>query len=183
MTKNELGIALRSNILAGLIKHGLSTVQVIENYQPTQQGRVSSPVIYFHALPEYRYGWQHRKRKYDDVENKITTTETQWIESSYQIYALAPENPLNLNLPTAVDLVSAAAMVCNSETFAVAMRKAGAGVQRITQIRNPYFVNDRGQFEASPSFDITLSHKRSFTEITPVAEDVTTQIFRFKQEF
>lgn len=178
MTDNQLAILIRTQLLAGLARHGLSSVPVIASYQPTTEGAAISAAVYFFALPESRYGWQHRKRVYDDVENTITTTESQWIESGFQFFALAPQNPADTTLPTAKDILNTAALVCNSEPFVQGMRAGGAGVQRVTQIRNPYFVNDSGQFEASPSFDIIISHKRSITEITPVSETVTCKIHR-----
>ena len=179
MTDNQLAILLREQLLLGFIRQGYTTLPVIENYQPTTQGRVTEAAVYFHALPEQRYGWQHRKRKFNLEENKITTTESQWMLSRFQVYALAPQDPTDLTLPTAKDLCNLAAMICNSELFVDALIKAGAGVHRITQVRNPYFVNDQGQFEASPSFDVIISHKRSISDVTPVTEELIYRAYRF----
>lgn len=178
MTDNQLAILIRAQLLAGLTRQGYSTLPVIAAYQPTTEGRVTEATIYFFPLPDNRYGWQHRKRTVDIDAGTITTTEGQWIESGFQFYALAPQDPTNLTLPTAKDLVNLAAMICNSEPFIQGMRAGGAGVQRVTQIRNPFFVNDQGQFESSPSFDIIISHKRSISEVTPVTLDVTCGIYR-----
>lgn len=178
MTDNQLEILLREQLLAGLARQGYATVPVVSSYQPTTEGRNTEATVYFFPLQDQRYGWQGRKRVVDLISGAITTTETQLMESGFQIFALAPQDPEDLSLPTAKDLVNIAAMICNSETFITAIRRAGAGVQRITQIRSPYFVNDEGQFEASPSFDIIISHKRQIQEVTPVADDVTLSIHR-----
>lgn len=178
MNDNNLAILVRAQLIAGLARHGYPKLPVVANYQPTTEGRLTEAAIYFHPLADARYGWQHRTRKYNPLEGRITTTEGQWVTSSFQIYALAPQDPTNLTLPTAKDLVNLAALICNGEKFIIGMRNAGVGVQRVTQIRNPFFVNDRGEFESSPSFDIIISHKRSIEEITPVAEEVTNNIYR-----
>lgn len=176
MTDNQLAILFRAHLLAGLARQGYTALPVIASYQPTTEGRATEAALYFFPLPERRYGWQGRKRIVGT--ETITTTETQIIESAFQVFALAPQDPTNLLLPTAKDLVNIAAMVCNSQVFSQVMNRQGVGVQRITQVRNPFFVNDQGQFEPSPSFDVTLSHKRQISEVTPVAKDVTLSIHR-----
>ena len=178
MTDNQLAILFRAQLLAGLARHGLSAVPVVASYQPTSEGRVTEAAIYFFALPESRHGWQGRRRKVNLQTHKIDTTEVQIIQGGFQVFALAPQDPQNLALPTAKDLVNIAAMICNSQVFAQAMHRAGVGVQRVTEIRNPYFVNDQGQFEASPSFDIKITHQRSLSEITPVVDDFAISIHR-----
>ena len=178
MTDNQLAILFRGQLLSGLARHGFSKVPVVEAYQPTTQGRTTTATVYFFALPERRYGWQGRTRRVDLEKCEITTTESQWIESGFQVYALAPQDPGNLSIPTAKDLVNVAAMVCNSYVFIQAVHKGGFGVQRVTQVRDPYFVNDQGQFESSPSFDIIVTHKRQIQEVTPVAKEVTLSIHR-----
>lgn len=178
MNDVQLMTLLRAQLIAGLTRHGQSSVPVIGSYQPTSQGRQSTPAIYFYRVQDYRYGWQSRKRVYDQPNNLITSTESQWMESTFQIYALAEYDPKNLALPNANDLTNLAAMICNSDSFVSGMRAGGAGVQRVTTIRNPFFVNDQGQFEPNPSFDITISHKREIVEQIPVAEEVDLTIYR-----
>lgn len=178
MTDAELDILLRTQLLAGLSRQAMPLVEVVASNQPTTQGRTSTATVYFSPLTDSRYGWQGRSRQYDQQAGTITTTESQIIQSSFQLFALAPQDPEDLSLPTAKDLLNLAAMICNSQPFVIGMRSGGAGIQRVTQIRSPYFVNDQGQFEASPSFDITISHKRQIQEVTPVAEDATLSIHR-----
>lgn len=178
MTDNQLAELFRAHLLYGLSRHGHPNTLVVESNQPTTQGRTDTATLYYFALPERRYGWQHRSRTYDEQESQITTKEGQWIESAYQLFAMVPQRPRDLSTVTPKDLLNLAALICNSEPFLSGMRAGGAGVQRITEIRNPFFVNDRKQFEASPSFDITISHKREIIEITPVTTEVTHRIFR-----
>jgi len=178
MTDDQLSILLRAQIGYGLVRHGFPTVLVARAYQPTTQGRTDQATVYFFPVSDARYGWQHRTRAVDIDAGTITTTEAQWIESMVQVFALVPQNPRASIQVSAKDLVNTTAMICNSEPFVSGMRVGGAGIQRVTAIRSPFFTNDRAQFEESPSFDITISHKREITEITPVSTEVTHRIFR-----
>jgi len=170
MTDNDVKILIRTQLLAGLIRRGHTAVQVLASNQPRHQGRVDGPVVYFFPVSDHRYGWQHRKQVYDSQSGDITVTETQYMESVFQVMALYPQDPSNISLPTAKDLINDAAMTVNSLTFTEAMRAGGVGVQRVTDIRNPYFQNDRDQSEASPSFDFTVSYKRVIVDAANVVD-------------
>lgn len=52
-------------------------------------------------------------------------------------------------------------MVINSLPFVTALRKQGIGVQRATDIRQPYIVNEHGDYEQTISFDFNVTFKRS----------------------
>lgn len=178
MTDNELGILLRAQLLAGLARHGLSSVDVLANYQPTTQGRPGEPTIFFFPVSDNRYGWQHRRDQFLPLEDRTVTEERQWVESSFQVMALSEADPADMMKPTAKDLLNMAAMVIGSANFVQAIRAEGVGVQRVTALRNPYFVNDQGQFEASPSFDFTVTHMRAIIEQARTAESVEVAIHR-----
>lgn len=166
MNDNALNVIIRAELIAGLARLGV-TADVIAAYQPTSQGRESDATVYFFQVGDNRYGWQYRTQVYDQEAGEIVRTEKQIIETTYQLMALAPQDPSNLSLPTPKDIVRACAMICNSQAFIVALRAHDIGMQRVTQIRNPYFVNDREQFEASPSFDFTVTHNQVIIDTTP----------------
>lgn len=177
MTDNELAILIRAQLLAGLERIGV-TAAVVANYQPTTQGRVDGPTIYFHHVADRRYGWQGKRQIYDPLQGRITRTEEQIIETTFQCMALSEADPSDLSKPTAKDLVNYAALVINSASFVEALKPHGVGVQRIMSIRNPHFVNDQGQFEASPSFDFVVTHRRAIIEQAPAANSVEVNTFR-----
>jgi hypothetical protein len=145
---------------------------VVASQQPTQQGRVDGAAIYFFPISDNPYGWQGRAGQYDSGSNEVIYQETQRYETTYQVTALAPSDPNDLSLPTPKDLVSLARMIIGSQKFVSAMTAQKVGVQRPTPIRNPFFNNDRDQFEASPSFDFTVSHERSIIQQVPAVESV-----------
>lgn len=172
MTDNELAALLRAQLLAGLTRQGYPDIIVQPNNQPTTQGRPSDATVMYQPIQDYRYGWQGRKMSYNAGNDVFNTTESQIIESGFQIFALVPYKEVNPYTFTAKDLVNLCAMICNSERFMNDMRAGGAGLQRVTQIRSPFFVNDQGNFEASPSFDVIMSHTRTITETTPVIAEL-----------
>lgn len=171
MTDNALAILIRSTLLQLLASQGITDMRVLAAYQPTGQGR-EGRAIYFFPITDTRYGWQQRKDIYDDATGGQVHIETQLIESQFQVQGLAPTDPANIEAMTAKDITNLAAMLISSQPFIQALSAQGVGLQRITAIRSPFFVNDQGQFEASPSFDFTVSHKRSITQITPSIESV-----------
>lgn len=178
MTDNELASLIRTVLLGNLAEQGHSDVQVLASNQPQNEGRVNGPAIYFSLIGNPRFGWQGRTRVWNPDTNVFDYEEHQWYLSTFQFEAFAPQNPSDLSMPTAGDLLSLAAMILNSMNAVRAFRAQQVGVQRITQQRHPYFVNDRSQFEAVPSFDFTVSHKRSIIQQTPAIDDYEAQLYR-----
>lgn len=174
MTDNDLLILIRATLLPLMAQQGLEAFPVLAAFQPTTQGRVPDGV-YIHAISDNRYGWQERTDQYDVLTGDQTHTEAQWHESMFQVQGFAQRDPDNLALPTAKDLTDTIAMLMQSQQFRQKLSKEGVGVQRITQVRAPYFVNDQGNFEQNPSFDVTFSHKRVITQTTPSITDLELQ--------
>lgn len=172
MTDNALVTLIRAALLTQLATQGQAGTLVLGSYQPTAQGRESGPAVYFFCPTDERYGWQGRTGVYNSGANAYDYTERQWHNTTFQLGALAPQDPANLTLPTPKDIVALCAMIVNGSAFRAALRAQAVGVQRVTTIRQPYFVNDREQFEASPSFDFTVSHRRTIIQQAPAVESV-----------
>jgi hypothetical protein len=173
MTDTELAILLRAQLLAGLADIGLPDVEVIANQQPTSQGRADGQAVYFFKVSDPRRGWQSRRNVMSgDVPRKL---EEQNVDSTYQFMALAKQSPSDITAPTASDLLNAASMILSSRSVGRALYAQGVGVQVVGDMRNPYFQNARAQFEASPSFDFTVSHRRSIMTATSVIEEINQE--------
>lgn len=177
MTENELSIILRRELLAGLARYGAPDIPVEQGYQPTTQGR-DEQVIYYWSIGDTPEGGQYRKVKPGTGGEPMVTAETQIIVSQYQIGALVPVDVNNVNQKTAKDLTVLAHMVVKSQPFIQAMIKAGAGVRKPSDVRNPMFVNDQDQYEANPSFDCTFTHKQVIIQATDSTERVELNIHR-----
>lgn len=176
MNEKALDKLIRAELIKGLARYGVTDIPVKQGYQPTTQGRLDK-CIYFWALPDIQEGWQYRKHKADEA-GQISTTETQIIATSYQMGALIPDDPSDASQKTAKDITVLARMVVQSQPFVIAMTKAGVGVRRPSEVRNPQFVNDQDQYEFQPSFDFTVTHKQVIIQLTDSIESVEFNIHR-----
>lgn len=177
MTDNELIRLFLPIIKNGLISDGFTNVAVKQFNQPTQQGINTAPTIYFSKILDHRYGYLRREDKWNEIKHQIDHIETQMYETTFQIMALVLQNPNNPAY-TASDLVNSVAAVMQSDLTLQILANSNVGILRITDIRNPYFKDDRDQFEASPSFDFTLTHRKTRLSTTPAAQPIEAEIYR-----
>lgn len=181
MLDNELIVLFRGVILAGLAERGLTDVVVKQANQPTQQGANTGRTVYFFKLDDVRYGTPHSNAYFDTAEQKEKLRYVQVYETTFQIEALVrqiPQEPVDIMQYTASDLVNVVAEILQSDSAIQSFIDADVGILRITNIRNTYFVDDRGQHEAVPSFDFTLTHKQIYVkEIGKIDRTITTTIY------
>lgn len=134
--------------------------------QPNMQGTPTGPVIFMTKLPDYRYGSRGIVDEWipDTIGGGVEQhTETQQYESTFQLNALSTQDPDDLAQPTAADLLNYAAYIMQSMATIATLNAQDIGIERITQVRNVPFKDDRDQFEYSPSFDFVLTHKQIVT--------------------
>jgi hypothetical protein len=162
-------------INAGLIADGFTGVTVKQANQPTMQGIDTAPSIYFYKLNNKRYGFLGR----EDVWNgsQMVHTESQYIESTWIFQALVLQKPTTPNQYTASDLVNEAAAILQSDNTNAVLNSNGIGILRVTDISNAYFFDDRDNFEASPSFNLTFVYENSRTNLDPKVTDFTHGIY------
>lgn len=170
MTDNQLIQLFLPIIQVGLIADGFPNVVTKQANQPTQQGINTSPTVYFYKVASKRYGFLGRWDKWDAVTSKMVHTESQYYETTFQVSALVRQFPITPNQYTASDLVNEVASIMQSDNTRDILNASGVGILRVKDISNPYFVDDRDQFEASPSFDFVLTSQASRVTTTPVIE-------------
>lgn len=172
MLDNQLIAALRKTILDGAVLAGLpDRIAVKQSNQPTQQGAEIGPALYLSKISHNRYGWPACSEYFDADAGVMRRITGQVYQTSFQINALVKQEPSNIASLTASDVLDKVATLLTGPTGRGALRAAGIGVLRVTDVRNPYFKDDEGRFEASPSFDIVLTHK---TETVSDIDAVTT---------
>lgn len=167
MRDNELYKLIFSILRSGFTLRGMD-VSVSQSYQPTQQGTPLKKSVFVHKLYDHRYGHMLRKSEWDLENEVMNTVQSQWYETTFQIDALAIQDPADVDSLTASDLVNTAAQIMQVNSTLETLRAAGVGILRIQDVRNPYFTDDRGRFEASPSFDFTLTHEQVIISQDPV---------------
>lgn len=125
---------------------------IVKGNQDMSQGRVDAGV-YFWPISEIFYG--HQQRRYIGITGDMWDKEEyRIVESQYQFSAIGK---------TAEDDIKRVAMAAQTLDFIERLHKHyKIGVQRVTQILKPVFVNDRGQYEYNPNFTITFTHVDEF---------------------
>lgn len=168
MREADLMILIRSTLLAGLVDMSLD-VEVEQRYQPGTQGMDSGLNIGLMMVGTRRYGHMKRKELQPvDPAVNFTHQEIQWWETTIQVSALSRARPEDyLTQPTALDIAKAASDILQGDKGLAAMAVERVRPLRVTNIRSMFFVNDSDQYEANPSFDITLSHVQTVIGSTP----------------
>lgn len=180
MTDNELIAAFAAQLEAASAAGGWNYA-VVQANQSTQQGVPTAPTIFFTKLFDYGYGWPEVVRDHvaavpPATQGTFTTYEKQWTETTFQVFALVPQDPTNLALPTAADVVNFCKQYINSGLSRQALKPQGVSLLRITNIRNPYFEDDTDSFEAQPNFDVIAQHQRTFNYSVPGTNIVQGQV-------
>lgn len=168
LTDNSLIQLFLPIINAGLIADGFTDVITKQANQPTQQGVNSGSTVYFYKIANKRYGFLKRLDEWDSINSIMTHTETQVFETTFQVNALVIQNPLKPTGYTASDLVNEVASILQSDYAITTLMASEVGILRIQDVLNPYFVDDKDNFEASPSFDFTLTYKQTRVTTDPV---------------
>ncbi len=161
------GVVLRDG-LAEYFPASAADVKVTRSYQPTTTGRPAGPTLLVQHLGDVRLG-SPRRDSYPAVGalpgDPLVNRMVQVYETTFQVNAMVPED-WTLEAP---DLANLAAGILQSDSTLAAFRAVGVSILRVRDVRNPKFRNDRDQYEASPSFDFTVTHDQVMLSETPAA--------------
>lgn len=178
MDNIEIAAFFRARMQVLLTEQGHPEVDVTASFQPTVQGRLDGPVLYFAEVSDEPYGAQSTRTVTDPATQQSTYTSTQLYRITFQVQGLAPANPENLTQLRAPDLVKLTLQLMKSPPFLAALKKKNMGIERIQAIKPNFVVNDRAQFEAGPMFDFTLSYKRTIIQKSAIITSADFAIHR-----
>lgn len=170
-TDNQLIQLFLPIINAALLADGFTGVTTKQANQPTQQGIQTNPAVYFFKVGDRRYGFLGRDDVWDQDSSSMQHSESQYYESTWQVSALVLQNPVTPNQYTASDLVNEVASIMQSDNTRDILNRSGVGILRVTDVLNPYFVDDRDNFEASPSFDFVLTYENIRQSTSPIVSE------------
>jgi len=159
--------------------NGAAGIPVQQAYQPTQEGVPDSPAAFLHIISTQRVGSPSRSDYWDADLQKEIHVETQVLATTFQLSALATQDPNTPNQYTASDIVTLMSYILQSSSTIQALRDRSnneVGIQRVMEIRNPYFKDDRDRNEASPSFDFIITHKLVVSNEISVLQSVEFNI-------
>ena len=179
MNDKQLAALFMAQLLPAMqATSGLSGVKLARSFQSRQQGANSSPYVYFVKVGDHRYGHPERKDEYAAGSGDFTHTEIQQYESTYQFSAWVPQDPKDVTGLTESDILNVVSGIMQSDALLAAFRAQGVGILRVTDVRNPYIVDDHDQFEAVPSFDVILTHKRTSVSTIPAVVTYEANVSR-----
>lgn len=171
MTDNQLIDILATKLEAASANAGWN-YGVVQLEEPTNQGIPTAPTIFFEKLFDHPYGYPITNDVPDVDTLTFAETDTQLYETHFQVSAIVIQDPNNLSLPTSSDVVNYMKQYLAARSIAANMYAQGVGILRVTEVRNPYFKDDRNMNQANPSFDIVLTHSRSITITIPGTKTV-----------
>jgi hypothetical protein len=175
-TDNDVWALICDAIRTGMAERGLDVV-VQQSYQPTQQGVPTKNTIALHAIDGARYGFPEDECFYDADQDAVIRRQSYWLTRSYQVDALAIQNPATLGSPTAFDLLEAASYIMQNFSVVEYLRVNGIGILRVQPLRVSYFLDDKGRHEQKPSFDFTLSYRQEILSTAEPITKVTAEIY------
>jgi len=176
MPLNQLIMAQLGPLMAA--DPDLAGVQLVRNFQPLPAGATTGPTVYFVKITDKRYGSSKRKDVWNIPDEQFDHAEIQTYETSYQFSAWIPQDVADPDRLTESDILNIVSGIMQSDTILQAFRAAGVGVIRVTEVRNPYEVDDRNRFEAVPSFDIVFTHTRERVTTLPAVVTYDARISR-----
>lgn len=165
-----------NTIIAGEYAAGIPGTPIKQAFQPTAQGANTQPTAYFYKIGDKRIGYVGRTDVWDTVNSVMVHTETQQYETTFQISALAQQSPTNPTQYTASDILNLIASILQSSVAVATLEANNVGILRITEVRNPYFLDDYERNEASPSMDVTFTHKQIIRTQMPIINATEIQI-------
>lgn len=168
MFDNQLIALVIATLVSQEQTAGIPGTPVKQAFQPTRQGVNTQPTAYLYKIGDRRYGFTHRSDCWDSTAKLMVHTETQQYETTFQMSALATQNPMTPTQYTASDILNLCAAILQSSATIQTFESRGVGIERVTDVRNPYFLDDREQNEACPSFDFVVTHKQILTATTPI---------------
>lgn len=177
MVNNEIAAFFRSQMLAMLAEQGHPEVDVTSSFQPDNQGRISGPVLYFAETLDTPHGAQKTGTSTDNQGQAIDTSMQRW-RISYQVQGFAPVDKTDLTVLRAADVIKIALMLLKSPVFLKALKANGMGLEKIPSTKPNFVVNDRAQYEAGPTFEFTMSYRRSIIQKSAIITTADIAIHR-----
>lgn len=157
---------------------GLQAVKMARNFQNRQHGANVAPYVYFFKIGDRRHGHPQRKDVWDAQTERFDHTETQVYETTFQFSAWVPQPDNDPAALSESDVLNVVSCIIQGEAVLAAFEAQGVGVLRVTEVRNPQIVDERDQFAAVPTFDVTLTHKRTLVSTLPAVATIEANLGR-----
>lgn len=169
MRDNDLFKVIIAELRTLLDSEGLDDVKIKQSYQPTQQSVSEGRRIFIHKVTNPQVG---SGIIYDGTKR----TQQYLKRASFQFDALAQQDPSDINSLTASDILTTAADLLQSYAAVRNLRNNGVNIERVTDVRPSYFINDKDRNESSPSFDLTVTYQHEYEKEVPSITGVNSNL-------
>lgn len=163
MLDNELFIIIRTELIdriANYSAHDLTDVKVKRSYQPTEQNTGEDRSIFIHRVNNPQVGGGM-------VYIGTTRTEQKLKRAVFQFDALATFDESDITALLPGDILTIAADLLQSYKSIRNLKAKGVTIERVTDVRPSFFINDKDRFESSPSFDLTVNYQHDYENEIP----------------
>lgn len=168
MLDNQLIELILSTINPQLVVAGIPGTPIAQGNQPTQQGVFKKPAAYLHKIGDHRIGWPEKVYQWDGAVER--STDHTAYQTMFQVSALATQDPSDVNQLTASDVLNLVTYCLQTDVTVSTLSAQGVGILQINNLDNPYFVDDRGRWEASPSMTFTVTHAQIINTTAPYTD-------------
>lgn len=169
MRDNDLFKVIIAELKLLLAAEGLGDVKIKQSYQPTQQSVSEQRRIFIHKVSNPQVGsgiiYDGTKRIQQHLKRAV-----------FQFDALAQQDPSDINSLTASDILTIAADLLQSYDAVRDLRNNGVNIERVTDVRPSYFINDKDRNESSPSFDLTVTYQQEYEKEIPSITGVNSNL-------
>jgi hypothetical protein len=161
--------AVIDTLNAGLKSRNVAGITVQSWYQPRLTGAPNGMALLLSLVTDHAYGFLGRynsggfrqPKKHSEVQAREMT-----IQITGSVKQPSPANPL---WPySSGDLAKIGRTILQSDSGRNQLRALGFGIERIQDVRQPYFKDESDQFEQSASFDFVLAFNQVEETITPI---------------
>lgn len=179
MIEGDVQKAIVAILKQAFIDQGYPQIGLKQSNQPTKQGVPSTPYVFFTKVTNQKIGSPGRKYdNYDEPGRQVDQTDNYWIGATYQFSSLIKQDITDEDSVSAYDIMELTAAILQNISIIQQFRERGISIERITDIRQPFFLDDNDEFEAEPSFDVVLTYNQTITFKTPIADPVEADIQR-----
>lgn len=175
MNDNDLIDAISTKIEAATANSGWGYT-VLQKDQPTQQGVPTAPTVFLQKLFDEHFGPQSSKSIYNSAAKIFDDFEVQIVVTHFQVSAIVGQDPENLSIPTASDVVNQVKLYLQHRSTIAELRQLGLKLIQVRKINNVPFTDDKDRFEFHPSFDVEIQHEREVNRSTPAATSAVGKV-------
>jgi|9_EtaG_2_1085328.scaffolds.fasta_scaffold00289_13 hypothetical protein len=152
-------------------------IDVIRAYQNTQQGRSKKvDSVYYHLLnPKYETN-PFQENTYNATNGNFDTSLNRQACYTMRIMARVVQDPANLTQYTSYDLLDYLQTMLASTGYVTKFKSVGIGVRTPKSIQFLNQVDEHGQHESRPFFDVELGIISGYDIITDKVDSVKGEI-------